>query len=185
MNDGELTKVNAFELLCGIARKRRWCWKLSCTTCGCHHFKLGLYQISLGKRPTDSDWIDPESPGAAKAMGAPHSWKDWVDGSVELQEILVNADLKELSRVAGFPDFLGYLGVTLMMTINLEAETKALTNAWCPQLMKMVPSNSASYLALKNVLETPKPILFMSPFFILTWQMLSGVERDMKQDPIL
>jgi len=184
MNDQEPTKVNPFEALCGIARKRHWCWKLSCTTCGCRYFKLGLYQISLGKHPADSDWLDPESRDTAAALRAPRSWRDWVEGSVELQEILVKADLKNVARAAEFPDFLGYIGVTLMMTINLEAETKALTNAWCPQLMEMVPSHSASYQELKDVLETPKPIIFMNPFFILTWQMLSSVERDMKQNPI-
>ena len=171
--------LNPFEALCSLAKRKKWCWDLSCTTCGCHHFKLGLYQISLGKHPADSDWIDPMSRDAVDELGASHSWKEWVDDSTELQKILIAANLETVRRLSGFPAFFRFLGLTLMMIRNLEAKSKAVTYSWAPQLMEMVSPHSEVFQKLKEMSESPCPMLYLDDAHILNWKLLWEIEGNM------
>lgn len=52
-----LEQRNAFEALCELASRERWCWKLGCTTCGCMHFRYGLRELALGRHPDADDWV--------------------------------------------------------------------------------------------------------------------------------
>lgn len=41
-----MNKFNLFEIVCFEAAKNRWCWKLSCTTCGQSDFRNALSELS-------------------------------------------------------------------------------------------------------------------------------------------
>jgi len=135
---------NAFEALSRRADQEQWCWNLTCTTCGCMHFRYGLLELSQGKHPASEDWITDKrvrSEILSREFGsAPHPLP--LRSQQEVVSIASRARVSAIASNAKFPDWLGHLGVVLSFCQNAEAETRSLTKAWTPQLGEMLPAES-------------------------------------------
>jgi hypothetical protein len=146
-------KQNAFEALSRRADNESWCWNLGCTTCGCMHFRYGLIELSQGKHPASSDWITNKRARSAlltRELGsAPHPLP--LVSQQEVVRIASRAQVSAIASNAGFPDWLGHLGVVLSFCQEAESETRSLTKAWAPQLAEMLAEVSSLRNRLLNL----------------------------------
>lgn len=160
---------NAFESLCELAGRNRWCWKLVCTTCGHMCFRCSFQELVRGKHPDSSDWQiygprDPRQPFP--------EWRDWpIEEQRVLSTILSQARLTTIASHARFPDWLGYLGLGLHYTVNVERKGYLLTRNWGPQLLDVLPQHSPMRARLAGTWNPPDGIL--------TWQQLESIEFDL------
>lgn len=113
-----------FEELCARAARRRWCWKIRCTTCGAIEFRGALWELGVGSK----------APRGGRALL--RAWPREVQRAVVEQA--ESADVEWIVGNAPLPDGLGYLALTLAITAEVEAEDRRLTAAWVPQLEKLV-----------------------------------------------
>ena len=130
---------NVLVKLVAYARQLRLCWKLGCPWCGAIPFSLGVEAVIAGADPGILD-------------GAPRleAWIELVDASrrlgpgperAGLAAVAVDAPLREIARVAGFPHWLGYLGVVLA---DIEREPRfartgrrEVTTAWAAEFISL------------------------------------------------
>lgn len=164
-----MTQENPFAALCSVASKEDWCWKLYCTTCGNREFRFGLYQLGEGIFPNDAEWRDPAAHMRSAPAGELQRITNKIRRSAKLHGILAEADLRRLQQNCKFPDFLGYLGLALFFTMEMEYEKKLITSQWIPQLRSMVPLESAADQMMSRLLADKKQ---------LQWSDLEKVERD-------
>jgi len=161
-----------FNALCGVASKFQWCWSLSCTTCGAHNLRFGLYAIGLGYHPDQPDWAEVVS----ESGDIIHPYQDRVNfrrhssHNTLLYRALSEAEIFQIAKECRFPDSLGYLGIGLNTFADLELRRRLLTYGWAPQLRDLVFPDSFSYAALQEMIESPGETL--------TWRFLSSVEAD-------
>ena len=129
---------NAFVALATIAARERWCWKLVCTTCGHMLFRYGLLQLTNGIHPDSSQWtLRTHSDLQRNRLGPlPNGYSRAQQGV--LAGIVSQADLRHLRECCQFPDWLGYLGLVLAYTEDVERETGVLTASLVPQLAALV-----------------------------------------------
>ena len=77
----------------------------------------------------------------------------------------------EIAAQCRFPDYLGYLGLGLLHTNQIEQQHRLLTPLWGGQLLEMIDEESPVTATLHNrVSETGAR---------LVWRNLDGVERAM------
>ena len=169
---------NAFEALCELAARENWCWNIVCTTCGHTHFRYGLQQLARGKHPDRSDWRVTRNDPVLRRGGEPTDlgplpplW-DWpLEDQSALVEVLSKASLKVISGCARFPDWLGYMGLGLCYSEDAERNLRAVTQAWVPQVLEMLPETSPSQPFFKNILG--------SSVQVLRWRDLEKIEFDL------
>jgi hypothetical protein len=140
-----LPSQNAFEALCKRAATEKWCWKLTCTTCGCMHFRYGLAELARGKHPVNRDWITSiraRSARLSRELG-PMSDLLTLRSQHEVVNIASRARISAIASNARFPDWLAHLGVVLNFCRDAETESRSLTKAWSPQLGEMLPPESS------------------------------------------
>ena len=167
----EKSKRSAFEAVCELASRERWCWEMACGTCGHLYFRCALLELSDGMRPDVDGWITRESrhhrvrriPGATSY---PFSFSD--DRQRALSSILADASLRRIASVAKFPDWLGYVGLALRYTEEAERCGRRLTKAWVPQLQALCIPDSGAVERLQSVLDNESGIL--------RWHDLESVE---------
>jgi len=165
-----------FEALCALASRERWCWKIVCTTCGHMLFRYALRQLASGKSPNDEDWlVHKDYPvlrrgSPLRELGPIPPLASWpIEEQARLAKILSTADILVIASACIFPDWLGYLGLALHYTEDVERRNHSLTHAWCPQLQRLVrPASVASNMLSK---------LSMGQEGVLTWCNLEAVER--------
>lgn len=169
---------NAFVALCGLAARERWCWKLVCTTCGHLHFRYALREIARGVHPDSHAWkVTKEHPALrrgspAKELGPippPGPWPE--DEGRALLAIVVGASLSDLAEQGPFPDWLGYLGLALHYSEIAECQSRALTAAWVPQLLTILPHEACARPRLQGILANSSKTV--------TWRDLEAVEKDL------
>ena len=143
---------NPFELLCRLASKERWCWKIPCTTCGNHEFQYGLRELGRGNSPADSKWIvhkgvrnlreilgEFEYPRSPEGLITSHYPFHLADPEmVAIVEVCAGADLKKISDDCLFPDWLGYLGIVLSRMRCQDIAYEKLAALWAWQLRDFV-----------------------------------------------
>jgi hypothetical protein len=163
------TERNAFEALCEIAARERWCWNIMCTTCGHMDFRYSFLELALGSHPERAGWITraKNHRQLQTRLGAlPRSLG--TDEIERLGSILVGASLRRIARSCPFPDWLGYLGLALFYTRGSEQVARRITNAWVPQLQELVQPGTPADTMLRGKLTVDG--------FPLGWQDLELVE---------
>jgi hypothetical protein len=136
---------NAFEALCLLANRESWCWRLTCTTCGCMHFRYGLAELANGKHPAAPEWTTRSATSArllSERLGPMPEVPLAMQTQQEVITVASTAKLTTISSRARFPDWLGYLGVVLSFCRDAEIESRLLTASWVPQLCAMLPAGS-------------------------------------------
>lgn len=155
--------TNAFEAVCEKAATERWCWNLWCTTCGHMHFRFALRDIASGIHPTSTDWAVKRS--RTKGYGdVPRSFS--LTEQIKLINIFEHSSIQNISEVSDFPNWLGYLGIALYYTAEVEIEEHRISGSWIPQLANMVETGVAALPCLeKNE--------------VLTWESLERYETSL------
>lgn len=163
--------MNAFEALCSLASKERWCWKIYCTTCGTMHLRYSLQEIAKGLSPEDSDWIIKKSDTHYKErLGAlPKTYKP--EFKEKILEACLDADISLIAQNCTFPDWLGYLGFVLEHMSSRSSTYKAVSDKWASELQNIVPEGSRSYSRMSEIIDNKKDML--------TIQDLELIESDM------
>jgi hypothetical protein len=169
----------AFNALCELSSRERWCWRIYCTTCGHMLFRYALRQLANGDNPTSKNWlIHANHPvlkrGAPlKSLGLIPPLGSWpMDEQKRLSQILCKANLENIAANCTFPDWLGYLGLAIKYTEEVEVGSRLITQSWVPQLASLVqPETSA-----KNMLAR----LEQDPSSTLTWRDLAVVETSLR-----
>ncbi|MBX5461379.1 MAG: hypothetical protein IRZ28_09855 [Steroidobacteraceae bacterium] len=134
-----LEQRNAFEALCELAGRERWCWNLGCTTCGCMHFRYGLRELALGRHPDADDWVtrkDVRQRDPLPKIPFPR------DDQGAIARIAAGASIGRIASAGSFPAWLGFLGVVLFFCEDAERDDNVLTRAWVPQLCELLPTAS-------------------------------------------
>lgn len=167
------TPGNAFEALCLIADRQSWCWRLTCTTCGCMHFRYGLKELSLGRHPTSPEWITRNRTNSRPLSDQPGPMPA-VPFAIQTQQEIISvasaAKVGEISSRAKFPDWLGFLGVVLEFCRDAEAEARSLTGSWVPQLCELLPAGSPLKRRLMDQAHSGR---------VLTLGDLEAIEREL------
>jgi hypothetical protein len=166
---------NAFDALCELASKEKWCWKISCTTCGHMYFRYGLREILLGRHPDSAEWVVTQTHPVLKRGGQPTELGKlpprsghWPIAEQELLlHVLAGANIGRIRSICTHPDWLGYLGLALLYSEEAEREARLITKAWVPQLIQDRPQACAREL-LESILASNEAIL--------TWQNLEALE---------
>ncbi|MDP2834076.1 MAG: hypothetical protein Q8Q28_12455 [Pseudomonadota bacterium] len=169
------TDRNAFDALCSLAAKEKWCWKIYCTTCGHMLFRYALHEILLGHHPDSSSWVVSQSHpvlsrgSQLKELGPlPPRWESWAIGEQhQLAQVLIGASIHDIRSSCSYPDWLGYLGLGLMYSKDAELETRAVTKSWVPQLLEEREGVHAQQL-LRSIASSNN--------LVLTWRMLEVLE---------
>lgn len=153
--------MNQFESLCKLAAKEQWCWNLACTTCGHEVFRSAMRDLAGGLDPESAAWTVHRAslqPTVATRRPA-QPLGDWPhDEQALLQQTAVGCDLDVISRLAAFPDWLGYIGILLRYTEQAEASNRLLTRAFVPQLIKFVRPNSRGLELLREIERGSRPL---------------------------
>jgi hypothetical protein len=167
--------TNAFEALCLLASQEQWCWRMYCTTCGHMYFRYALRELATGKSPESSPWLVTSKNEALrrgaplKALGPAPPLSAWPLAEQRgLSTVLAQANLAHIASSCLYPDWLGYLGLALRYTEDVEQEARQLTQAWTPQLRKLVTPDSAAARALDALMRDQRRVL--------RWSDMEGVE---------
>ncbi|MBI4987482.1 MAG: hypothetical protein HZC23_01570 [Rhodocyclales bacterium] len=138
-------------------------------------FRYGLREIARGIHPDSKEWrvsgdrSDLERGSPAEELGPVPSLGPWpLEEQRRLNAVLAPASLADIANACPFPDWLGYLGLGLHYCGDAEAESRALTSAWIPRLVVMLPPYSPSADCLRCVADDSNKVL--------TWRMLEQVE---------
>ena len=142
------------------------------------YFRYGLRELSHGRHPDQSDWRvtrnDPvlyrgDQPAALGPLPSVGNWP--ITDQQTLAEILAGASLSYIARHVSFPDWLGYLGLGLLYTEDVECDQRILTKAWGQQLIEILPPLSRSRQHLGEIQN--------GPHRMLGWRELEEVESDL------
>jgi hypothetical protein len=109
--------MNAFEQACITASKERWCWKLSCSTCGHQEFTHFFMELC-----ESNDRFDLH-----------------LDKGTAMRTFM-NVDPTAISEQCKFPDWLGYLGLVASDFGNQKPDSSypRLSVSWATQLKTIV-----------------------------------------------
>ena len=87
------------------ANAQQACWNIFCTTCGAAQLRGGILLMARGDPIGQTPWPDSGRPYDSSPLTP--------DEADCLASVCVSAPLKQVARVASFPDWLGYLGMIL------------------------------------------------------------------------
>jgi hypothetical protein len=151
----------AFLGLAQLASSEGWCWRLYCTTCGHGHFRWAFSEIARGLHPDSPGWRvrRDESPPAARSL--PRSWQRVLVADVARTRIA------DLSACATFPDWLGYLGLVLAHTADVEQTDRLLTQTLAPQMLERTAVGTRGNLLLQEILADRQRMLQPSDLVLL------------------
>lgn len=165
------SKRNAFIALCELASKEDWCWKLYCTTCGSMYFRCSFMEMINGKHPDFEGWIIRKDNHQRINMPLPREFSK--EQQLILLNIVADARVSEITNVAKFPDWLGYLGLVLFFCSTVEKESRLVTKTYIPQLLESVKMENDFSQKMKDILMNPTQVIF--------WQDLEVVEKLMER----
>jgi len=135
---------NPFIALSELASKKRWCWKIPCTTCGAIYFRKGFRKIDMGIHPDTEEW--QRSIKISNPLDVPLSTQR------TMCKYLSNVSIKELNEVSSFPDWLGHIGLVIYFSgIFAHKPGEHLKN----EFLKIIDQNSYAYNEIKslNIIE--------------------------------
>jgi len=139
-------------------------------------FRYSFRELIKGKHPDRDDWLvsrnrrlDLDLLGQMPPRGG---WS--YRAQDELSKIIAQASIDEISKVVGFPDWVGFLGLGFCYCEHVERSNRRLTLALVPQLIILVDQNSDAYSKLNDILNSDK--------LILHWGDLELVEKGIEQN---
>ena len=143
--------MNPFEQLCILASDEKWCWKLSCTTCGHLHFRYAFAEIAAGKCPSDNKWpIHGCRTSYMKQLGPwPRQYSD--EQKIKILKICSDADISLIADRCKYPDWLGYLGLVLSEMICDHEAYQEVSIRWATQLRDLSPASSQCFNHLDEI----------------------------------
>ncbi len=141
------------------------------------HFRYGLYELSKGRHPEETAWRTKRHPPNrfTGLLGDLQTITEAIQHSECLHQILSEASLQEIATQCRFPDYLGYLGLGLYYTDQLEQQHRLLTPVWVLQLSEMVEEGT-SKAALLRQKSIPDKLADVP----LIWSDLDGMEHAIK-----
>lgn len=152
INEKNTSNKNAFEELCFLASKEKWCWKLYCSTCGHMDFRYGFKELVKLKSPEDDKWIVHLKSSYQKELG-PIPLRFSRNSKTIMHKICAEANLFEIFKQCQKPDWLGYLGLVLNDMQDDSESFKELSKSWATQLKNMLPEDSDFNKKLNRVIE--------------------------------
>lgn len=165
---------NAFTAICLLASREQWCWNINCTTCGHMYFRYGFFEIGAGRHPDRDGWLTrKEFHQQLSTLGDLRTVTAAIRRSERLHQVASDASLSEIAGGCRFPDFLGYLGLLLHYTSELEHRNRRLTPVWSRQLLELVDENAPPAQMLRqrqNDLSAR-----------LSWKDLDGLEHNVRR----
>jgi len=159
-----ICRVNRFETLCKLATRERWCWKILCTTCGHHVFRWALKALARGLDPSASTW-SVHWGGAftqqdlERLNGPLPPFYPWdIVEQERIQRSAVGCDIQSIASAAEFPDWLGYFGILLCYTEEVEERNRVLTAELVPQLRRCVASGSPAERMFEEITRSGRTL---------------------------
>ena len=154
----DIIKSESFEDICLMAEKDldgEWCWKIGCGVCGCINLVTSFLLLIDEKKPYPI---------------YPDECRDLLFSKQEkLQEKIEDVSLDFVMNNCKFNNSLGYLGLALYCTQDIESKNRKLTKKWIPQLIDIMNDGTKEPKShLEKILSDNK---------ILTWKDMSIVER--------
>ena len=144
-----MARRNAFLALSELAMLERWCWNLSCGTCGHGEFRWSLRALAAGDHPDDPNRSLRRGltfTEISEIHGPRPPSRGWPLHEQRLLQAIV-ADVKLVRLASGwFPDWLGHLGVALAYTEEAESGDALITRNLGHQLLVMVDDYSSAAL---------------------------------------
>lgn len=137
-------KDRRFEKLCLIASRKNWCADIGCTTCGHMEFRRAWPLLARGYEPGTREWDRASDLLGGPPADLPESLS-MLDRDA-LSRALADTRLEVIGGKCKSVTWLMYMGLGLYATERIEAETKRLTRAWVPQLLRMVEPEQARWL---------------------------------------
>lgn len=148
-------RLHPFMSLCQLASREKWCWNITCSTCGHLHFRLGLMAIADGEHPMDAGWMIHKDCRVDLQTESLAQLTQRLRRSRELHSLLAKVDVKQIAANCGYPDWLGYLGLGLYYTEEIEKQVRLLTRPWCEQLVTLVHHDSPASALLADLISDP------------------------------
>jgi hypothetical protein len=141
------------------------------------HFRYGLFELSKGRDPEEAAWRTKGHPTNrfTRTFGDLRTITEAIQHSECLHQILSEASLQEIATLCRFPDYLGYLGLGLHYTHQLEQQHRLLTPVWVLQLSDMVEEGTSQAELLR---QKSMPDKFTD--VPLIWSDLDGMEHAIK-----
>ena len=171
--DSSPQPINAFSEFVRLADKKRFCWKLGCTTCGAWSYRRGLVLLSFGAMPGSKRWARLErlinlSPGDNRISEI---------FDEEFCRLLGDVSLVDIAQSCRFPDWLGFIGVVLHdMHLCKSDSVAAVMCSWASQLSDMISFDPARSAKIRR--------LSMDEESHLSWRDLEDVEMALRSSGI-
>lgn len=149
------------EELCALASQEHWCWNLSCRTCGHELFRFALKDLVAGRTPVGADWrVRQRNVGVLRSdLGISMEDPAWGHRHQQvLNQMAAAIRIDAIAAQCRFPAWLGYLGLFLSYSEAIELDTRALTRAWIPQLIRHT-ADPAVRRHLTDRLDDPGQVL--------------------------
>lgn len=131
--------MNTFLDVCKLALEQNWCWKITCTTCGHTEWQTAFYEMALGKKPTDDDWITTKRTNI-KAINPSLNFmtvRGHLKLSDELHKFMSKTDIFHVLRFVKWPDCLGMIGLALFYTEEIEKQKLTMSPHWKAAIIKV------------------------------------------------
>jgi len=131
------TEENAFLAMARLADRHDWCWRIGCTTCGCHQFRVGFHELARGVHPGSEEWRLTRGP--AEFEGTSEQLLRFTETEQgAIAGIVSQVSLVDLDASCRWPEWVGYLGLALAFTEECERESGILTRSLVPQFTALV-----------------------------------------------
>ena len=138
------------------------------------HFRYGFFELSKGRHPEEAAWRTKNNRFTG-SLGDLGMITEAIQHSECLHQILSEASLQEIATLCRFTDYLGYLGLGLHYTHQLEQQHRLLTPSWALQLSNMVEKGTSEVELLRQ-----KSMLDKFANMPLIWSDLDGMEDAIK-----
>jgi hypothetical protein len=170
---GDVTQREiSFELVCELTSEEKWCWNIFCTTCGHVHFRYALFLMSKKNLVQENGLISIKDKTLENRFGHIRQITSNIRKNETLHTTLTKSNLIKIASKCRFPDYLGYFGLALHYTSNMENNKPILTKSWSQQLLEIIQCKSPSEALLNQCLKENGRIL--------KWTDLEIIESDVK-----
>jgi hypothetical protein len=137
------------------------------------HFRYAFRELAAGKHPDSPGWVVTKQGDRSFGEGlGPIPRELSADEQRELSQVISEASLTEIRKVAQFPDWLGYLGLGLRYCEGDEFQSGRLTQNLVPQFLEFLEPTSDAARRLTEIRDhSPQ---------MLCWFHLEIVEGALK-----
>ncbi len=135
-------KRNSFVALCEHASSNGWCWKIFCGTCQHCYFRISFSKMARGLHPDEeSFWPNKKDISPSKEIKEYDDFRHYdrstTENQIRLASIIAGAEIKDIQKVANFPDWLGYIGLAIYHCPSYKAQ-KIISKSLLPQFLEII-----------------------------------------------